>query len=234
MAVIAKTDLCCCSLRRSPQGPLLHNCTLSIIRVPYLSSTFFKPTSQGRLQLVIDTLVAVIGDRNSGKSNQIRSIFEEPPLTTFFGGYPPSPNIQRTYLVDPDIELYVRLSSWHERGENWSQIKNDLQTAQTTPRRRFKAIVPLQVSATQSLSAGEKVISRLISSFNIRRTYAVWLDPAVSGQRNFAFSSSFLSILSTDRSISTLSINSAALHPSANPAQNAINARLLVDLLLRT
>ncbi len=38
----------------------------------------------------IDTLVLIIADQNGGKSNQMRSIFEEFELHHFHAGYPQS------------------------------------------------------------------------------------------------------------------------------------------------
>ena len=50
----------------------------------------------------LDTLVMVIADQNGGKSNQMRSLFEEFELHHFYGGYPTSNNIARKYYVHPD------------------------------------------------------------------------------------------------------------------------------------
>lgn len=69
---------------------------------------------------MIDTLVLVIADQGAGKSNQIRSLFEEAELHGVYGGYPTSDNIRRNYAVHPDIDLLVRLSSWHERKETYT------------------------------------------------------------------------------------------------------------------
>ncbi|MGH7028073.1 hypothetical protein [Brevundimonas sp.] len=183
---------------------------------------------------MIDTLVLVIADQGAGKSNQIRSVFEEAELHGAYGGYPTSANIRRNYAVHPDVDLLVRLSSWHERGESYAQVKADLKAGHVDPVRRYKVIAPAQVTATPKLMAGEDLFIRLHADFNIRRSYAVWLHPNVAGNNPFAISPSLASFLSANRSASALGIDSAALHPSASPAQNSINARLLGDLLFRT
>ncbi|MBX9616153.1 MAG: hypothetical protein K2X25_11210 [Caulobacteraceae bacterium] len=183
---------------------------------------------------MIDTLLLVIADQGSGKSNQIRSLFEEAELYSAYGGYPKSANIRRNYEVHPDVDLLVRLSSWHERGESYAQVKADLKAGHTDPKRRYKVIAPAQVSATSKLAAGEDLFIKLHTDFDIRRSYAVFLHPNVAGGPAFQVTSNLASFLSKTRSASALAIDSAALHPSASPAANSINARLLADLLFRT
>jgi hypothetical protein len=53
----------------------------------------------------IDTLVMVIADKEGGKSNLIRAIFEEFELRHFYDGYPKAARIRRKYHVHPDIDL---------------------------------------------------------------------------------------------------------------------------------
>lgn len=183
---------------------------------------------------MIDTLVLVIADQASGKSNQIRSLFEQPELRAAYRGYPTSPNIRRNYDVHPDIDLLVRLSSWHERDETYAQVKADIGASHIDPKRRFKIIAPAQVTATPKLMAGEDLFIRLHADFDIRRSYAVWLSPDVQGRSPFHISPALAALLSRTPTASALSIDSRALHPSAAPATNSINARLLADLLFRT
>ena len=183
--------------------------------------------------MFIDTLVMVIADQNGGKSNQIRSIFEEHELFEQYGGYPKQNKIARTYLVPPDSELFVQLASWHERGENYAKAKSDILHAQTDPRRRFKVLVPAQVTATASLPAGDELFIKLMADFKVRRGYAVWLDPDRLSRRPFGLSTNFAAFLSKHREASALAIDGSALHPSAAPTTNSINARLLCDFLFR-
>ena len=182
----------------------------------------------------IDTLVMVIADQNGGKSNQIRSLFEEPELHQFYGGYPTAPNIARKYHVHPDMDLFVRLSSWHERGETYTTVKTDIANGYLDPRRRYKVVVPAQVTKTAKLVSGEELFIRLHQDFDIRRAYAVWLDPDRSTRKPFQLSQTFANFLSGHRHASALAIDALALHPSAAPKTNTVNARLLADLLFRT
>ena len=63
----------------------------------------------------IDTFVTIIADQNGGKSNQIRSLFEEPELASHYGGYPTQRIIDRKYYIHPDMALFLRLSSRQSR-----------------------------------------------------------------------------------------------------------------------
>lgn len=182
----------------------------------------------------IDTLVMIIADQNGGKSNQIRSIFEEPELHQYYGGYPTARNIARKYHVHPGMDLFVRLSSWHERGETYATVKTDLANGYSDLRRRYKVIVPAQVTKTAKLVSGEDLFMRVFQDFDVRRGYAVWLSPDRSSRTPFQLSPAFSSFLSANRHASALAIDSLALHPSAAPKANTINARMLGDLLFRT
>jgi hypothetical protein len=181
----------------------------------------------------IDTFVMVIADQNGGKSNQIRSLFEEPELTAFYGGYPTQRNITRKYYVHPDMDLFLRLSSWHERQETYTVVKSDLENGYVDLRRRYKVIVPAQVTKTAKLMSGEDLFIRILQDFEVRRAFAVWLNPDRTGQTPFALSPAFASFLSGCRHASALAIDSLALRPSAAPKTNTVNARLLADLLFR-
>jgi hypothetical protein len=183
--------------------------------------------------LQIDTLVMVLADQNGGKSNQMRSIFEEPELHSVFGGYPHQRNIPNRYLVGPDIELYVRLTSWHEANHGYATVRSDIINNRRDPKRRYKVFLPAQVTGTAKLVAGQQLFMRIVADFDIRRAYAVWLNPDRSSQTPFGIDPGFASWMSVHREASAMAIDGLALHPSASPAVNSINARFLTDLLFR-
>lgn len=185
------------------------------------------------MTIKIDTLVMVIGDQSSGKSNQMRSIFEEFELYHHYGGYPAPSMIARKYDVHPDIELLIRMSSWHERGESYADVIREIAGGCNDPDRRYKVFIPAQVTPTEKLVGGEELFMQLFAEFPIRRGFAVWLSPNSSKSKPFEVSSAFAAFMSTRRHVSALAIDSGALRPSANPTTNSINARLLADLLFR-
>ena len=181
----------------------------------------------------IDTLVMIIADQNGGKSNQMRSIFEEFELHHFYGGYPTPNMIARKYYVHPDIDLFLRLSSWHEKNEGYVEVKSDIKNGYSDMRRRYKVLVPAQITPTHNLIGGEDLFIQLFSDFEIRRGFAVWLSPDQSGRQPFGLSPKMAAFMSTRRYVSALAIDSLAAHPSAAPTTNSINSRLLADLLFR-
>ena len=184
-------------------------------------------------KLKIDTLVMLIGDKAAGKSNQMRSVFEEFELHHFYGGYPAPDNIKKNYYVHPDMDLFLRLSSPHEMREGYDDIHNDIQNGWVDHRRRYKVFFPAQVTPTSKLIGGEDLFIKLFSDFDIRRGFAVWLNPDASNRQPFKVSSTMSLFMSSRRYVSALAIDSLAAHPSANPRTNAINARLLADMLFR-
>jgi hypothetical protein len=183
----------------------------------------------------IDTLVMILGERNSGKSNQIRSLFEEFELYDSHSpkGYPAANMIARKYEVHPDMDLFMRVSSWHEMKKSYSDVKRDIRNGYSDIRRRYKLFVAAQISATPKLIGGEELFIRLFSDFDVRRGVAVWLSPDRTGSKPFALSRRFANFMSRRRHVSALAIDSLARHPSADPKKNSINSRLLADLLFR-
>lgn len=179
-------------------------------------------------------MVMLIADQSGGKSNQLRSIFEEFELRHFYGGYPTSNMIAYKYHVHPDMDLYVRLSSWHEKDRTYTEVKKDIANGYSDPRHRYKVLIPAQVTATPKLVSGEDLFIRLHSDFDIRRSYAVWLNPDRSTRSPFSVSATFAHFISTRRHVSALAIDALTLHPSAAPITNSINSRLLCDFLFRT
>jgi hypothetical protein len=209
-----------------------HNCVYSARVVRYQQKTNFDEDAIMSTRR-IDTIVMIIADQNGGKSNQTRSIFEEFELHHVYGGYPTASMIARKYYVHPDIDLYLRLASWHEKKESYPDVKRDIENGYSDLRHRYKVLVPAQVTPTGNLIGGEDLLMKLFSDFDIRRGFAVWLSPDRSSRQTFAISPQMATFMSTRRYVSALSIDSLAAHPSAAPATNSINARLLADLLFR-
>ena len=58
----------------------------------------------------------VVGEQNSGKSTQLRSMFHDVRLGTE-GTIPAATNLREMYRLSNERCLYIRLTSPHERGE---------------------------------------------------------------------------------------------------------------------
>jgi hypothetical protein len=118
-------------------------------------------------------------------------------------------------------------------GKDYNDAKNDILNHHKKPERRYKVFVPVQVTATQNLVCGEELFIKIMNDFNVRRGFAVWLSPDRSSRSSFSLSPTFAKFMLKRREVSALAIDSLALHPSADPSANSINARLLTDLLFR-
>jgi hypothetical protein len=181
----------------------------------------------------IDTLVMIIAEKDAGKSNQMRSVFEEFELRHIYGGYPKSKMIGRKHYVHPDMDLFIRVSSWHEMKKRYSDVKKDIRNGCSKTNRRYKVFVAAQDTPTARLVGGEDLFIQLFKDFEIRRGFAVWLSPDRWKRQKFGISTKMAKFMSKRRHVSALAIDSAAAHPSAAPTTNSINARLLADLLFR-
>ena len=58
----------------------------------------------------------IVGEQNSGKSTQFRSVFSDLRLGGD-GSVPSAPNLREMYRLSNERCLYIRLTSPHERGE---------------------------------------------------------------------------------------------------------------------
>jgi hypothetical protein len=131
------------------------------------------------------------------------------------------------------MDLFLRLASWHEKGDGYKDVKKDLQNGYSNVRRRYKVLVPAQVTGTESIMGGEDLFIQIFMDFDIRRGFAVWLNPDRMNRLPFSISPKLAAFMASRRYVSALAIDTATAHPSAAPATNSINARLLADLLFR-
>ena len=72
----------------------------------------------------------VVGDQNTGKSTQLRSMFADPRINDCrIGGkstIPTTSKIPETYQLSYGRSLYLRLSSPHEKGETLKEFIDDI------------------------------------------------------------------------------------------------------------
>ena len=145
--------------------------------------------------------------------------------------------LKRKYQLHPDIDLFVRLSSWHETtGASYQKAKKQITEGQPhNSRRRYKVIIAAQETKSDKsgLGAGGDFFIQLNKDFKIRRAFAVWLSPDAQGRTPFKVSPKLAKLMATRRHISALAIDSQAVDPSKLPVRNSINARMLCDLLFR-
>ena len=69
----------------------------------------------------VERILFIIGDPNTGKSTQLRSIFRDQQFGTS-GEIPCARNIPETYPLSNERWLYLRLSSPHESGNSLEEF----------------------------------------------------------------------------------------------------------------
>ena len=131
----------------------------------------------------VERALFLVGDQNTGKSTQLRSMF----LDWRFGNrgkVPPASNLPDTYPLSNERRLYLRVTSPHEAGETIEAFLNKCarkMQSSTGGWRRWNFAGAVQISATQDLPEGKEVIRAFIKRFAPERVRAVLLSPGHSG-----------------------------------------------------
>lgn len=135
----------------------------------------------------------VVGDPNSGKSTQLRSMFRDVRLGT--GGAIPAPgNLPEMYRLSNERGLYLRMTSPHEAGEyidarsavddaiNFLD-KTEEKIAANTPHagRRWNFACPLQPNGVKLMPDVVTTCAAFIRRFHPERTRVVFLSPDWQG-----------------------------------------------------
>jgi hypothetical protein len=131
----------------------------------------------------------IVGDQNSGKSVQLRSMFHDVRLGTS-GNIPPSPNLPEMYRLSNERSLYIRLTSPHERGEYVGRRpteedvddfldKTEEKIEGNTPHmgRRWNFACPLQPLAARNMPDVVDTVRAFHSRFDPERIRVLFLSP---------------------------------------------------------
>ncbi len=126
---------------------------------------------------VVERILLVAGAQNTGKSVQLRSMFQDPRLGT--GGHIPErgalPN-QGRYPLSPFRSLYLRLMSPHEHGETLEQFLEDIEQ-HTDSHHRWNVARASQIEAGGSMPGILDVVAALESRFEPERIRVAILSP---------------------------------------------------------
>ena len=132
----------------------------------------------------VERALFILGEQNTGKSIQLRSMFLDRRLGTA-GRIPDANNLTNSYSLGNERSLYIRLTSPHEAGETIEEFlkkcEGEMQSVGGGSR-RWNFAGALQVSATCRLSKGTEVIAEFIKHFAPERVRAVILSPDRSGR----------------------------------------------------
>jgi len=127
-------------------------------------------------QPYFERVLLVLGDPNTGKSVQLRSMFQHPRLG---GTIPTSRNIVTTYPLSQGRSLYLRLTSPHEMGESLQDFFNKIFAKATSG--RWCVAVPIQISATATMPDPPSVVSAIETQLAPERIRVCILSPDYNG-----------------------------------------------------
>ena len=131
----------------------------------------------------VERALFVMGDQNTGKSTQLRSMFLDWRLGTS-GEIPSASNLRNSYRLGNERSLYLRLTSPHEAGDTMKEFLDTCAGQMQSGAGgwcRWNFAGALQVSKSNNLPPGTKVIKRFIKRFAPERVRAVILSPNRSG-----------------------------------------------------
>jgi hypothetical protein len=159
----------------------------------------------------------VVGEPNSGKSTQLRSMFRDVRLG-HNGDIPISPKLRDVYRLSNERSLYVRITSPHENRESLKGFLDKTEDKITKNRSygvRWNFACPLQPNPAYRMPDVVTTIRAFVPRFKPERTRVVFLSPDWHGANlQEAAHSAFVKPLLAIRSVETCWIN--ALNRTAN------------------
>jgi hypothetical protein len=131
----------------------------------------------------VERALFVLGNRNAGKSTQLRSMFLDRRLGTE-GRVPTTNKVRITHALSNERWLHLRLTSPHESGETLDEFLDkctEVMQPAGQNARRWNFAGALQLDGTAKLAGGADVIADFIRRFLSERVRAVILSPNQSG-----------------------------------------------------
>src|SRR5271165_1254485 len=135
----------------------------------------------------------IVGEQNSGKSTQLRSMFRDVRLGTD-GNIPAAANLAEMYRLSNERCLYIRLTSPHERGE-WIERRPDEEADNFLDKteekivastshvgRRWNFACPLQPHAANHMPDVVETVRAFVGRFHPERTRVLFLSPDRHGE----------------------------------------------------
>lgn len=141
----------------------------------------------------LERALFVIGNQNTGKSTQLRHIFQDVRFHRN-GGVPSgadAPRLSEMYRISNERALYLRLTSPHEVGETMQEFLDKTVDKISRNRhlgRRWNFAGPLQPTSANNMPSAAEAIVAFMQRFNPERARAVFLNPDRHGSvHNQAF-----------------------------------------------
>lgn len=132
-------------------------------------------------KLYVERILVVAGDRNAGKSTQLRAMFLDPRLGED-GVIPTRTRLDETYEFSPNRRLYLRLTSPHERDESPSQFVRKIRNRAFEG--RWCIALASQLTATRKMPDLVGTVRVLRRAFSPECIRVAILDPMYGGAKN--------------------------------------------------
>ena len=126
----------------------------------------------------LERALFVVGDPNTGKSVQLRSMFRDIRFSTD-GIIPTGHRLQETYRLSNDRSIYIRLTSPHENGESIEEFFNKILTKTVSGRWNFAG--PLQPNQSNRMPGLVEIVAAFVDRFSPERLRVVFLSPDRNG-----------------------------------------------------
>ncbi|WP_298465643.1 hypothetical protein [uncultured Erythrobacter sp.] len=126
-------------------------------------------------QPYVERALFIVGEPDSGKSSQLRSMFRDWRFGTE-GKIPGARKIQERYWLSDTRAVYLRMTSPHEYYESLDEFL-DKTAAKFTAGNRWNFASPLQPYAARKIGNADEVIGAFVKRFRPERVRIVILDP---------------------------------------------------------
>jgi hypothetical protein len=125
-------------------------------------------------QSYIERVLLVAGAQDTGKSTQLRSMFVDPRFGTS-GTIPTARRVPESVILSPGRQLYLRLTSPHERGENAKEFLAKI--VKRTHTGRWCVASAVQVYAARNMPGLVEVVGEVIHRLAPERVRVAILSP---------------------------------------------------------
>ena len=127
----------------------------------------------------LERALFVVGNPNTGKSTQLRSIFKDIRFGTD-GIIPSERKLRETYRLSNERSLYLRLTSPHESEEDLEQFFSKIVSKTRVGRWNFAG--PLQPNPSNRMEGVVEVTAAFVERFSPERVRVVYLSPDKGGE----------------------------------------------------
>ena len=128
-----------------------------------------------------ERFLLVVGDQDTGKSAQLRSMFLDPRINYHrsepIGSIPAAAHIQETYPLSYERSLYLRLTSPHEAGESLEEFLEKITNKTRASSKRWCVATALQINSENRMPDLQTTVRGILRRFSPERIRVCILCP---------------------------------------------------------